>query len=86
MLAMSGALTDAISVLSATMLPKSPSFVKKPEFSQEVVSLMLDCQSNDIYATYYIKNNTIRHKLAEDALGKCLNLILQLILVLLFWK
>ncbi|XP_036973234.1 pentatricopeptide repeat-containing protein 2, mitochondrial [Acanthopagrus latus] len=40
MLAMSGALTDAISVLSATMLPKSPSFVKKPEFSQEVVELL----------------------------------------------
>ncbi len=29
---------DAISILSAAMSPKSPSFVKKPEFSQEVVS------------------------------------------------
>ncbi|XP_028457810.1 pentatricopeptide repeat-containing protein 2, mitochondrial isoform X3 [Perca flavescens] len=35
-LARSGALTDAISILSAAMLLKSPSFVKKPEFSQEV--------------------------------------------------
>lgn len=28
---------DALSILSAAMLPKSPTFVKKPEFSQEVV-------------------------------------------------
>uniref|UniRef100_A0A3Q0QSQ3 Pentatricopeptide repeat-containing protein 2, mitochondrial n=1 Tax=Amphilophus citrinellus TaxID=61819 RepID=A0A3Q0QSQ3_AMPCI len=35
MLTMSGALAEAISILSAAMLPKSPSFVKKPEFSQE---------------------------------------------------
>lgn len=35
---MSGALAEAISILSTAMLPKSPSFVKKPEFSQEVVS------------------------------------------------
>lgn len=52
---MSGAVTDAISILSAAKLPKSPSFVKKPEFSQEVVSQKLDCQSTDIYATYYFK-------------------------------
>ncbi|XP_040014331.1 pentatricopeptide repeat-containing protein 2, mitochondrial [Xiphias gladius] len=39
-LAMSGAVTDAISTLSAAVLPKSPSFVKKPEFSQEVVDLL----------------------------------------------
>ncbi|KAA8584397.1 hypothetical protein FQN60_008182, partial [Etheostoma spectabile] len=37
-LARSGAVTDAISILSAAMVLKSPSFVKKPEFSQEVVS------------------------------------------------
>lgn len=35
---MSGAVTDAVSVLSAAVLPKSPSFVKKLDFSQEVVS------------------------------------------------
>ncbi|XP_030598780.1 pentatricopeptide repeat-containing protein 2, mitochondrial [Archocentrus centrarchus] len=40
MLTMSGALPEAISILSAAMLPKSPSFVKKPEFSQEVVDLL----------------------------------------------
>ncbi|XP_031173516.2 pentatricopeptide repeat-containing protein 2, mitochondrial isoform X1 [Sander lucioperca] len=39
-LARSGALADAISILSAAMLLKSPSFVKKPEFSQEVVDLL----------------------------------------------
>ncbi|XP_030291764.1 pentatricopeptide repeat-containing protein 2, mitochondrial [Sparus aurata] len=39
-LTMSGAVTDAISILSAAKLPKSPSFVKKPEFSQEVVGLL----------------------------------------------
>ncbi|XP_063334272.1 pentatricopeptide repeat-containing protein 2, mitochondrial isoform X2 [Pelmatolapia mariae] len=39
-LTMSGALAEAISTLSAAMLPKSPSFVKKPEFSQEVVDLL----------------------------------------------
>ncbi|XP_022074788.1 pentatricopeptide repeat-containing protein 2, mitochondrial [Acanthochromis polyacanthus] len=40
MLAMSGAVTEAISVLSAALLPKSPYFVKKLEFSQEVVDLL----------------------------------------------
>ncbi|XP_040915080.1 pentatricopeptide repeat-containing protein 2, mitochondrial [Toxotes jaculatrix] len=40
LLAMSGAVTDAISTLSAALLPKSPSFVKKPEFSQEVMDLL----------------------------------------------
>lgn len=35
---MSGTMTDALSILSAAILPKSPSFVKRPEFSQEVVS------------------------------------------------
>ncbi|XP_044031404.1 pentatricopeptide repeat-containing protein 2, mitochondrial isoform X2 [Siniperca chuatsi] len=39
-LAMSGAVIDAISILSAAMLLKSPSFVKRPEFSQEVVDLL----------------------------------------------
>ncbi|XP_045923030.1 pentatricopeptide repeat-containing protein 2, mitochondrial [Micropterus dolomieu] len=39
-LVMSGAVTDAISILSAAMLPKGPSFVKRPEFSQEVVDLL----------------------------------------------
>ncbi|KAM4635743.1 pentatricopeptide repeat-containing protein 2, mitochondrial [Polymixia lowei] len=39
-LAMSGAVIDAISILSAAMLPKSPAFVKKLEFSQEVVHLL----------------------------------------------
>ncbi|XP_053195710.1 pentatricopeptide repeat-containing protein 2, mitochondrial [Scomber japonicus] len=38
--AMSGAVTDAISVLSEAIVSKSPSFVKKPEFSQEVVDLL----------------------------------------------
>ncbi|KAK5852320.1 hypothetical protein PBY51_023797 [Eleginops maclovinus] len=39
-LAMSGEVTDAISFLSAALTPKSFSFVKKPEFSQEVVDLL----------------------------------------------
>nr|XP_040053883.1 pentatricopeptide repeat-containing protein 2, mitochondrial [Gasterosteus aculeatus aculeatus] len=39
-LTMSGAVTDAVSVLSAAVLPKSPSFVKKLDFSQEVVDLL----------------------------------------------
>nr|XP_046230625.1 pentatricopeptide repeat-containing protein 2, mitochondrial isoform X1 [Scatophagus argus] len=45
-LANSGAVTDAISVLSAALLPKSPSFVRKPQFSQEVVDV-LRLQSED---------------------------------------
>ncbi|XP_041825609.1 pentatricopeptide repeat-containing protein 2, mitochondrial [Melanotaenia boesemani] len=44
-LAMSGQVADAISILSAAMLPKSPYFVKRPEFSQEVVDLLcLRCE------------------------------------------
>ncbi|XP_010782400.1 pentatricopeptide repeat-containing protein 2, mitochondrial [Notothenia coriiceps] len=39
-LAMSGEVTDIISLLSAALTPKSFSFVKKPEFSQEVVDLL----------------------------------------------
>uniref|UniRef100_A0A3Q3VTF6 Pentatricopeptide repeat-containing protein 2, mitochondrial n=1 Tax=Mola mola TaxID=94237 RepID=A0A3Q3VTF6_MOLML len=39
-LAVSGAVTDAITFLSAAVLPKCPSFVKKPEFSQEVVDVL----------------------------------------------
>uniref|UniRef100_UPI0037E8CD86 pentatricopeptide repeat-containing protein 2, mitochondrial n=1 Tax=Semicossyphus pulcher TaxID=241346 RepID=UPI0037E8CD86 len=39
-LVMSGALTDAISYLSAARLPKSPFFVKRPEFSQEVMDIL----------------------------------------------
>uniref|UniRef100_A0A4W6BL85 Uncharacterized protein n=1 Tax=Lates calcarifer TaxID=8187 RepID=A0A4W6BL85_LATCA len=38
-LVMSGAVTDAISTLSAAVLPDSPVFVKKTEFSQEVDSV-----------------------------------------------
>ncbi|XP_026153356.1 pentatricopeptide repeat-containing protein 2, mitochondrial [Mastacembelus armatus] len=37
---LSGEITDATSILSAAMLTKSPPFVKKPEFSQEVVDLL----------------------------------------------
>ncbi|XP_056146993.1 pentatricopeptide repeat-containing protein 2, mitochondrial [Lampris incognitus] len=40
-LAMSGDIFDAISILYAAILPKSPVFVKKLEFSQEVVDLLL---------------------------------------------
>ncbi|XP_067430769.1 pentatricopeptide repeat-containing protein 2, mitochondrial [Thunnus thynnus] len=40
LLAMSGAVTGAVSILSEAFLSKSPSFVKKPEFSQEVVDLL----------------------------------------------
>ncbi|XP_028274116.1 pentatricopeptide repeat-containing protein 2, mitochondrial [Parambassis ranga] len=43
LLAMSGAIAEALSVLSEAMLPKSPYFVKKPEFSQEVVDLLRLC-------------------------------------------
>ena len=50
---MSGAVTDAISILSAAMSSKSPSFVRKPEFSQEVVSETSDCL---IYDADAIKN------------------------------
>lgn len=39
-LAMSGAFADAISILSAAIMPESPFFVKKPEFSQEVVDML----------------------------------------------
>ncbi|XP_072227478.1 pentatricopeptide repeat-containing protein 2, mitochondrial [Leuresthes tenuis] len=39
-LAMSGQVADAISVLSAAVSTKTPNFVKKPEFSQEVVDLL----------------------------------------------
>uniref|UniRef100_A0A3B4TXV4 Pentatricopeptide repeat-containing protein 2, mitochondrial n=2 Tax=Seriola dumerili TaxID=41447 RepID=A0A3B4TXV4_SERDU len=39
-LVMSGAVREAISTLSAAVLPKSPFFVKKPEFSQDVVNLL----------------------------------------------
>ncbi|XP_056288523.1 pentatricopeptide repeat-containing protein 2, mitochondrial isoform X2 [Pseudoliparis swirei] len=39
-LAMSGAVDDAISILSAATLDKSSPFVRKPEFSQEVVDLL----------------------------------------------
>ncbi|XP_019937357.1 pentatricopeptide repeat-containing protein 2, mitochondrial isoform X2 [Paralichthys olivaceus] len=41
MLAMSGAVKSAISTLCAAALQRSPSFVKKPDFSQEVVDLLL---------------------------------------------
>ncbi|MEQ2239323.1 hypothetical protein ILYODFUR_003264 [Ilyodon furcidens] len=39
-LARSGDILGAVSVLSAAMLPKSPFFVKKPEFSQEVLDFL----------------------------------------------
>ncbi|KAM8827562.1 pentatricopeptide repeat-containing protein 2, mitochondrial isoform 2-T2 [Spinachia spinachia] len=39
-LTMSGAMADAVSVLSAAVLPKSRSFVKKLDFSREVVDLL----------------------------------------------
>nr|XP_015798520.2 pentatricopeptide repeat-containing protein 2, mitochondrial isoform X1 [Nothobranchius furzeri] len=39
-LTMSGEVTEAVSFLLAAMLPKSPTFVKKMEFSQEVVDLL----------------------------------------------
>ncbi|RVE66020.1 hypothetical protein OJAV_G00122310 [Oryzias javanicus] len=39
-LAMSGEIADAITLLSAASLPKSPYFIKKTEFSQEVVDLL----------------------------------------------
>lgn len=40
-LAMSGEIADAVTLLSAAFLPKSPYFIKKTEFSQEVVSAIL---------------------------------------------
>uniref|UniRef100_A0A8C2ZJN8 Pentatricopeptide repeat-containing protein 2, mitochondrial n=1 Tax=Cyclopterus lumpus TaxID=8103 RepID=A0A8C2ZJN8_CYCLU len=39
-LLMSGAVDEAISVLSAATLHKSPPFVRKPEFSQDVVDVL----------------------------------------------
>ncbi|KAM3874017.1 pentatricopeptide repeat-containing protein 2, mitochondrial [Diretmus argenteus] len=40
-LAMLGAVQETVSILSVAMLPKSPAFVKRLEFSQEVVDLLL---------------------------------------------
>nr|XP_057921012.1 pentatricopeptide repeat-containing protein 2, mitochondrial isoform X1 [Doryrhamphus excisus] len=40
LLAMSGATDDAIMLLSASTVSESPSFVRKPEFSQEVLDLV----------------------------------------------
>ncbi|XP_030004524.1 pentatricopeptide repeat-containing protein 2, mitochondrial isoform X2 [Sphaeramia orbicularis] len=40
LLTISGEVEEAVSILSAATLQKSPSFVKKPEFCQEVVSLL----------------------------------------------
>lgn len=37
MLAMAGSASEALSVLSAAVVPNGPSFVRRPEFSQEVV-------------------------------------------------
>ncbi|XP_070706953.1 pentatricopeptide repeat-containing protein 2, mitochondrial [Pempheris klunzingeri] len=45
-LTMSGSVMEAISILSGALLPKRPSFVKKPDFSQETVDL-LRLQSKD---------------------------------------
>lgn len=44
-LSKSGAIIDAVSVLAAAFIPKSPSFVKKLEFSQEVVR-QINCFMN----------------------------------------
>lgn len=46
-LTLSGEVTEAMHILSAALLPKSPSFVKKPDFSQEVVSQTPDCSLSD---------------------------------------
>uniref|UniRef100_A0A665WYK8 Pentatricopeptide repeat-containing protein 2, mitochondrial n=1 Tax=Echeneis naucrates TaxID=173247 RepID=A0A665WYK8_ECHNA len=51
LLAMSGAVKDAISTMSAVLLPKGPFFVKKLEFSQEVVNLLrLQCEGGPYMA------------------------------------
>lgn len=34
---MAGGVSEALSVLSAAIVPKGPSFVRRPEFSQELV-------------------------------------------------
>ncbi|XP_023816792.1 pentatricopeptide repeat-containing protein 2, mitochondrial isoform X1 [Oryzias latipes] len=39
-LAVSGEIVEAVALLSAALLPKSPYFIKKTEFSQEVVDLL----------------------------------------------
>lgn len=39
-LAMAGGVLEALSVLSAAVVPKGPSFVRRPEFSQELVDLL----------------------------------------------
>lgn len=41
----SGAIIDAVSVLAAAVIPKSPYFVRKLEFSQEVVR-QINCFMN----------------------------------------
>ncbi|KAJ8339340.1 hypothetical protein SKAU_G00361260 [Synaphobranchus kaupii] len=40
MLAMAGAVNDILSILALALMPNSPTFVKKPEFSQEVVDAL----------------------------------------------
>ncbi|XP_047425764.1 pentatricopeptide repeat-containing protein 2, mitochondrial [Mugil cephalus] len=40
-LIMTGQMGDAVSILSASLLPNTPQFVKKPEFSKQVVDLLL---------------------------------------------
>lgn len=55
---MSGAVTEAISILSAAMWPESPHFVKKPEFSQEVVSRRPNCFLKDTDIAYVLPSDT----------------------------
>ncbi|XP_035523696.1 pentatricopeptide repeat-containing protein 2, mitochondrial [Morone saxatilis] len=45
-LAMTGAVEDAVSILSAAVLPNRPTFVKTPKFSEHVLDVLRSC-SND---------------------------------------
>ncbi|KAG7477002.1 hypothetical protein MATL_G00088780 [Megalops atlanticus] len=46
-LAKEGAIKDVLSVLTSTVMPNSPEFVKKPEFSQEVVDAVRSRTEDD---------------------------------------
>ncbi|XP_051268534.1 pentatricopeptide repeat-containing protein 2, mitochondrial [Dicentrarchus labrax] len=44
-LAMTGAVEDAVSILSAAVLPDRPTFVKKPKFSEHVLDVLRSCSN-----------------------------------------
>lgn len=51
---MAGGVLEALSVLSAAVVPKGPSFVRRPEFSQELVREAKFNRSLFFYVTFLI--------------------------------